>query len=151
MEPAAAVTPTPIMMPTMAERAGALRDICRFIAPGATPEYNGRMGASASLNSVYGLYAMLEKRKEESESVGKYQTMLMGAIIGAFLVWAMPYLIAYIFGVDNIFEPPAGADLPKDLTEKIDSLYQSLLWVVRIVFVFAIMVSVVLLRLDRAR
>lgn len=94
---------------------------------------------------------MLEKRKEESESVGKYQTMLMGAIIGAFLVWAMPYLIAYIFGVDNIFEPPAGADLPKDLTKKIDSLYQSLLWVVRIVFVFAIMVSVVLLRLDRAR
>ena len=94
---------------------------------------------------------MLEKRKEESESVGKYQTMLMGAIIGAFLVWAMPYLIAYIFGVDNIFEPPAGADLPVDLTEKIDSLYQSLLWVVRIVFVFAIMVSVVLLRLDRAR
>ena len=94
---------------------------------------------------------MLEKRKEESESVGKYQTMLMGAIIGAFLVWAMPYLIAYIFGVDNIFEPPDGADLPKDLTETIDSLYQSLLWVVRIVFVFAIMVSVVLLRLDRAR
>jgi hypothetical protein len=94
---------------------------------------------------------MLEKRKEESESVGKYQTMLMGAIIGAFLVWAMPYLIAYIFGVDNIFEPPAGADLPKDLTEKIDSLYQSLLWVVRIVFVFAIMVSVVLLRLERAQ
>ena len=91
---------------------------------------------------------MLEKRKEESESVGKYQAMLMGAIIGAFLVWAMPYLIAYIFGVDNIFEPPAGADLPDELTDKIDSLYQSLLWVVRIVFVFAIMISVVLLRLD---
>ena len=91
---------------------------------------------------------MLEKRKEESESVGKYQTMLMGAIIGAFLVWAMPYLIAYIFGVDNIFEPPADADLPDELTDKIDSLYQSLLWVVRIVFVFAIMISVVLLRLD---
>ena len=83
--------------------------------------------------------------------MGKYQAMLMGAIIGAFLVWAIPYLIAYIFGVDNIFEPPDGADLPGELTEKIDSLYQSLLWIVRIVFVFAIMVSVVLLRLDYAR
>lgn len=91
---------------------------------------------------------MLEKRKEESESVGKYQAMLMGAVIGAFLVWAMPYMIAYIFGVDNIFEPPPEAGLPDELTEKIDSLYQSLLWVVRLVFVFAIMISVVLLKLD---
>ena len=90
---------------------------------------------------------MLEKRKEESESIGKYQTMLLGAIIGAFIVWAMLYVIAFIFGVDNIFEPPPNANIPAALTEKIDSLYQTLLWVVRLIFVFAIMISVVLLRL----
>ena len=94
------------------------------------------------------IFFMLEKRKEESESVGKYQNMLLGAVIGAILVWAMPYIIAFIFGVDNIFEPPAGANLPSEITEKIDSLYQSLLWIIRIVFVFAIMISVLLLRLD---
>lgn len=94
---------------------------------------------------------MLEKRKEESESVGKYQAMLMGAVLGAFLVWAMPYLVGYIFGVDNIFQPPADANLPQDLTDKINSLYQSLLWIVRIIFVFAIMISVILLRLNLRR
>lgn len=94
---------------------------------------------------------MLEKRKEESESVGKYQAMLMGAVLGAFLVWAMPYLVGYIFGVDNIFEPPSEANLPEDLTTKINSLYQSLLWIVRIIFVFAIMISVILLRLNVPR
>lgn len=103
--------------------------------------------ARPPLNTDGRFAPMLEKRKEESESVGKYQAMLMGAIVGAFLIWAMPYLVAYIFGVDNIFEPPEDADLPDELTDKIDSLYQSLLWVVRIVFVFAIMISVVLLRL----
>ena len=103
------------------------------------------------LNGADNSHTMLEKRKEESESVGKYQAMLMGAIIGAFLVWAMPHLVGYIFGVDNIFEPPDDAGLPAELTEKINSLYQSLLWLVRIIFVFAIMVSVVLLRLDDPR
>lgn len=75
----------------------------------------------------------------------------MGAVLGAFLVWAMPYLVGYIFGVDNIFEPPAEANLPADLTTKINSLYQSLLWIVRIIFVFAIMISVILLRLNASR
>lgn len=109
------------------------------------------MRCSSALNTIHHLRRVLEKRKEESESVGKYQAMLMGAVLGAFLVWAMPYLVGYIFGVDNIFEPPKEAKLPADLTTKINSLYQSLLWIVRIIFVFAIMISVILLRLSVSR
>ncbi len=43
---------------------------------------------------------MLERRKEESESIGKYQTMLMSGIIAAVIVFLAPTLIIVITGTE---------------------------------------------------
>ena len=39
---------------------------------------------------------MLERRKDESESIEKYDSILRNAIIGALLLFAAPFLVSYL-------------------------------------------------------
>ena len=47
---------------------------------------------------------MLEKRKDDSESIQKFQGMLMAAIIGGLLLFIAPVMVVYITGVDLVDE-----------------------------------------------
>lgn len=96
---------------------------------------------------------MLEKRKEDSEAVGKYSNMLMAAIIGALILFIAPILIVYITGVeiddgesveDALFSPPD--DLPTELKDKVQSIFDLVMWVARIVVVLFVILAVILLR-----
>lgn len=49
---------------------------------------------------------MLERRKDDSESMGKYQAMLVSAVIATVIVFMAPTLIVVISGT----EIPAGMD-----------------------------------------
>lgn len=117
---------------------------------------------------------MLEKRKEESESMGKYQTMLMSAIVAAIIVFLAPTLIVVLTNQtipdgqtaeDVLFAPPTVKQfdddgnllddertvLPSNLTNQISGLFSLLLWFVRIVLVAMIIVSVMMLYVRDAR
>lgn len=89
---------------------------------------------------------MLEKRKDDSEAVGKYSSMLMAAIIGALVLFLAPILVAYITGVDDIFAPPDDANLPAEIEDKINEIFQVVLWLARIIVVMFIVLAVILLR-----
>ena len=102
---------------------------------------------------------MLEKRKDESEAVQKYQGFLVTAVIAAFLVFMAPFLVEFVTGTPildadgNLLPPNAtSTEIPSELTSKIGDIFGFVLWIVRIIIIFAIMMFVVLLRLDvRAR
>ena len=97
---------------------------------------------------------MLEKRKDESESVQKYQGMLMAAIIGGLLLFIAPVLVVYITGVeivgdqtaeDALFALPDESNLPDAFTTKVNSIFVLVIWVARIVVVLFIVMAVIML------
>ena len=102
---------------------------------------------------------MLEKRKDESEAIGKYQGMLVSVVIAGLVVWIAPMLIPVLTGQDfgtSIVTPPeilleanetADNLNPNSFGGRIGQLWDLMLWVVRIVLVFAIMIFVVMLRM----
>ena len=112
---------------------------------------------------------MLEKRKEESEAIGKYQSMLMSCVIAAVIVFLAPTLVLVVTGADtldegDLFAPPsityettddAGNKInktkvmvPDDVAAGLQGLYELLLWFVRIVLIMMAIVSVIMLRVD---
>jgi len=91
---------------------------------------------------------MLEKRKEESDSIQKYTNMLIGAVLGALILFLAPIIVGYVTGVDNVMSPPKDANLPDEITEKITSMFSVVLWIAQIAIVFAIMLAVIMLKLE---
>ena len=104
---------------------------------------------------------MLEKRKEDSESIGKYQGMIMSAIIAAVIVFLAPTLIVTVTGVD-CSDPAGGADLSAedclfnapaalgdDIGDGIRELFDILMWAVRLVIIAAIVIGIMMLSVHR--
>jgi len=93
---------------------------------------------------------MLEKRKEESESIGKYQSILTGFLIGAIIVWAAPELVAFVFDYDSWEEAIEAPDAaPDKLAAMVTDIYALGVWLIRIVLVMGVMIAVFMLLLRR--
>ena len=113
---------------------------------------------------------MLEKRKDESESVQKYQGMLMAAIIGGLLLFIAPIMVVYITGVDlldedgdplldddgnpltaekALFQLPNESELPPEFSSKVNSVFELVMWVARVVVVLFIVMAVIMLQMPR--
>lgn len=96
---------------------------------------------------------MLEKRKEESESIGKYQSVLTGLVIGAIVIWGAPFVVEFMFNVE-LFAPPElsnQSDAVDSLANRIEDIYNLAMWVIRIVLVLGVLIAVFMLRLRRGR
>ena len=113
---------------------------------------------------------MLEKRKDDSESIQKFQGMLMAAIIGGLLLFIAPVMVVYITGVDlldedgnpltnedgdpltaeqALFAMPDASNLPPEFTTKVNSIFDLVLWVARVVVVLFIVMAVIMLQMPR--
>lgn len=101
---------------------------------------------------------MLEKRKDDSEAIGKYQSLLVSVVIGSLIVWIAPMLIPVLTGEDfgtSLVAPPdilleenetADNLNPNSFGGRIAQLWDLGLWVVRLVLVFAVLIFVAMLR-----
>ena len=93
---------------------------------------------------------MIEKGKEESDNLGKYQGILMSTIIAAIIVWIAPELIPILTGASGgIFDAPDLKDTTLDtkkITDRISDLFTLLLWFVRIAILAGVIISVLMLR-----
>ena len=105
---------------------------------------------------------MLEKRKDDSESIQKFQGMLMAAIIGGLLLFIAPVLVVYITGVDLVdsdgktltaeqalFALPDEGNLPPEFADKVNSIFDLVLWVARVIVVLFIVMAVIMLQMPR--
>ena len=101
---------------------------------------------------------MLEKRKDDSESIQKFQGMLMAAIIGGLLLFIAPVMVVYITGVDvadgqtaeqALFALPDESQLPEEFTLKVNSIFELVIWVARVVVVLFIVMAVIMLQMPR--
>ena len=102
---------------------------------------------------------MLEKRKDDSESVQKFQGMLMAAIIGGLLLFIAPVLVVYITdsGVEGktaeqaLFSLPQseGQQLPEEFTLKVNAIFDLVMWVARIIVVMFIVMAVIMLQMPK--
>ena len=102
---------------------------------------------------------MLEKRKDDSEAIGKYQSLLVSVVIGSLIVWIAPMLIPVLTGEDfgtSLVAPPdilleenetADNLNPNSFGGRIAQLWDLGLWVVRLVLVFAVLIFVAMLRM----
>ena len=105
---------------------------------------------------------MLEKRKDDSESIQKFQGMLMAAIIGGLLLFIAPVLVVYITGVDLVdsegktltaeqalFALPDEGNLPPEFADKVNSIFELVIWVARVIVVLFIVMAVIMLQMPR--
>ena len=100
---------------------------------------------------------MLEKRKDESESVQKYQGMLMAAVIGGLLLFIAPVLVVYITGSgvegktaeQALFALPDESNLPPEFADKVSSIFDLVMWVARVIVVLFIVMAVIMLSMPR--
>ena len=99
---------------------------------------------------------MLEKRKDDSESIQKFQGMLMAAIIGGLLLFIAPVMVVYITGVEvdegetaekALFALPDESELPEEFTSKVNSIFELVIWVARVVVVLFIVMAVIMLQM----
>ena len=103
---------------------------------------------------------MLEKRKEESDSIGKYQGILTSVVIAAMIMWIAPIMIPYLVGLegedadgnqlsgeDLLFAPPSDSELPEEISDRISGLFGILMWFARIVLIFGVIIAVIILRI----
>ena len=99
---------------------------------------------------------MLERRKDESESIEKYDSMLRNAIIGAILVFAAPFLVSSLTGIDTesgeiaeeaMFALSGQPTLPGVFLDSVKAIYQTVFWLARVVIVLFIIISVIMLRM----
>ena len=100
---------------------------------------------------------MLEKRKDDSEAIGKYQSLLVSVVIGSLIVWIAPMLIPVLTGEDFGTSLVAPLDIlleenetannlnPNSFGGRIAQLWDLGLWVVRLVLVFAVLIFVAML------
>ena len=105
---------------------------------------------------------MLEKRKDDSEAIGKYQGMIVSCVIASLLVWIAPMLIPVLTGQefgtslvtppDILLESNETADNlnPNSIGGRMNALWDLFLWVVRLVLVFGILAGIIMLRLEKA-
>ena len=97
---------------------------------------------------------MLEKRKDESDSIEKFQSILIAAVIGALLLFAAPEIVNMLTGVDeagyvkegSLFGIPGQPRVPEVFTGKVMDVLQIVLWVARVVIVLFVVMAVVMLR-----
>ena len=103
---------------------------------------------------------MLEKRKDDSESIQKFQGMLMAAVIGALLLFIAPVLVVYITGTDMAADQTAeqalfaipeseGQSLPADFVEKVSTIFDLVMWLAKIIVVLFIVMAVIMLQMPR--
>ena len=99
---------------------------------------------------------MLERRKDESESIEKYDSILRNAIIGALLLFAAPFLVSYLTGIDMetgevteeaLFAISGQQPLPDVFLDSVKVAYQIVLWIARVIIILFIVVSVIMLRM----
>ena len=100
---------------------------------------------------------MLEKRKDESESIDKYRSVLTAAVIGALLLFAAPELVGFLTGVDSegymsdggVFSLGSGHPrIPEVFVTNVFSAFQFVLWIARVVIVLFIVMGVIMLRVQ---
>ena len=101
---------------------------------------------------------MLEKRKDESESIEKYRSILMAAVIGALLLFAAPTLVGFLTGVDSegytsdggVFSLGSGhPPIPDVFVTKVFNAFQFVLWIARVIIILFIVISIIMLRMPR--
>ena len=98
---------------------------------------------------------MLERRKEESEAIGRYQGMLVAFILGAIVVWSAPWIMVFVFDLDDesdLFTPPTSSSnstkgLPTVIAAKVEDVYNLGIWLVRIILLLGVLIAVTMLRL----
>ena len=98
---------------------------------------------------------MLEKRKDESESIEKFRSILMAAVIGALLLFAAPELVGFLTGVDaqgytsdGVFGLPGQPRMPEVFITSVFGVLQLVLWIARVVIVLFILMAVIMLRVE---
>ena len=103
------------------------------------------------------MLSMLEKRKDESESIEKFRSILMAAVIGALLLFAAPTLVGFLTGVDaqgymsdgGIFSLGSGhPQIPEVFVTNVFSAFQFVLWIARVIIILFIVMSVIMLRVQ---
>ena len=102
---------------------------------------------------------MLERRKDESESIEKYRSILMAAVIGALLLFAAPELVGFLTGVDeegyvqegSLFGIPGQPRIPLAFTTSVLAVMEIVLWLARVVIVLFIVIAVIMLRMPNER
>ena len=101
---------------------------------------------------------MLEKRKDESEAIDKYDSILRAAVIGAILVFVAPFLVSYLTGIDTetgeiaeeaLFAISGQPTLLGVFLDSVRMIYQTVFWLARVVIVLFIVMSVIMLRMPR--
>ena len=100
---------------------------------------------------------MLEKRKDESESIEKYRSILMAAVIGALLLFAAPEIVGMLSGVDSegyvkedsLVGISGQPRLPEVFTDSVLEVLQLVLWIARVVIVLFIVMAVIMLRIEK--
>ena len=103
------------------------------------------------------MLGMLEKRKDESESIEKYRSILTAAVIACLLLFATPTLVGFLTGVDSegytsdgaIFGLPGQPRMPEVFITSVFGVLQPVLWIARVVIVLFIVMAVVMLRMPR--
>ncbi len=100
---------------------------------------------------------MLEKRKEESDGVGKYQNMLVSAMVAGIIVFLAPTLVVVVTdacagktgleGEACLWDAPDL--LPDAVSDRVEDLIGLMVFIVRIVIVFSIILAVILLRVEK--
>ena len=100
---------------------------------------------------------MLEKRKDESESIEKYRSILTAAVIACLLLFAAPELVGFLTGVDSegytsdgaVFGLGAGHPrIPEVFITGLVGVLQLVLWISRVVIVLFIVMAVIMLRVQ---
>ena len=108
------------------------------------------------MKNPVGRLNMLEKRKDESESIEKYRNMLMAAVIGALLLFAAPVIVGMLTGLDSegyvqegsMFGIPGQPRVPEVFTSNVLGVMEVVLWLARVVIVLFIVMAVIMLRVQ---
>ena len=93
---------------------------------------------------------MIEKRKEDSETVGKFQGLLQAVIMASLIVWLAPIIIPFITtgNLDGDFMNPNinGTQIvPSAIVDRVGGLWQLGLWAVRIILVVIVVFAATML------
>ena len=98
---------------------------------------------------------MLERRKDESESIEKFRSILMAAVIGALLLFAAPTLVGFLTGLDeegyvqegSLFGIPGQPRVPLAFTTSVLAVMDIVMWIARVIIILFIVMAVIMLRM----
>ena len=99
---------------------------------------------------------MIERRKDETESIEKYRSILMAAVIGALLLFAAPVMVGMLTGIDSegyvkegsLFGIPGQPRIPAVFTASVLGVLEIVLWLARVVIILFIVMAVIMLRVQ---